>query len=63
MGQNLKCLQINLFEEDQVDYLLRNLPWLQDLNGLTVERDALFNEDSSSQEQENESQNEQHIVD
>ena len=52
MGQNLKCLQINLFEEDQVDYLLRNIPWLEDLNGLTVERDALFNEDSSDQEQE-----------
>lgn len=50
MGQNLQCLQINLFEEDQVDYLLRNLPWLQDLNGLTVEREALFNEDSSDQE-------------
>ena len=52
VGQNLRCLHINLFEEDQVDYLLRNLPWLQDLNGLTVEREALFNEDSSDQEEE-----------
>jgi len=54
MGQNLRCLQINLFEEDQVDYLLRQLPWLQDLNGLTVEREALFNEDSSDDDQEQE---------
>jgi hypothetical protein len=39
----LKSLNINLYEEDQVDYLLRNIEWLEILNGLKVERDALFN--------------------
>ena len=42
---NLKVLFINLHEEEQVDYLLRSLPNLQYLNGLAVERDALFNDD------------------
>jgi hypothetical protein len=44
IGPSLINLNINLFEEDQVDFLLRNLEWLQVLNGLKVERDALFNE-------------------
>ena len=48
IGPNLTSLQINLFEEDQVDYLLRNLEQLEVLNGLKVERDALFNEEESS---------------
>ena len=43
IGQGLKSLNINLYEEDQVDYLLRNIEWLEILNGLKVERDALFN--------------------
>ena len=42
---NLRSLYINLHEEEQVDYLLRNLQGLEFLNGLAVERDALFNED------------------
>ena len=42
---NLQGLHLNLHEEEQVDYLLRNLTHLQFLNGLAVERDALFNED------------------
>lgn len=41
----LKALRINLHEEEQVDYLLRKLEGLEELNGLAVERDALFNED------------------
>ena len=28
-----------------MDYLLRNIEWLEILNGLKVERDALFNND------------------
>jgi Leucine-rich repeat (LRR) protein len=49
IGQALKSLNINLYEEDQVDYLLRNIEWLEILNGLKVERDALFNnEDDES---------------
>jgi Leucine-rich repeat (LRR) protein len=42
---NLKELHINLHEEEQVDYLLRSLQQLEYLNGLAVEREALFNED------------------
>ncbi len=48
----LRSLQINLHEEEQVDYLLRNLSELEMLNGLAVERDALFNEDEEDEEEE-----------
>ncbi len=44
---SLKALQINLHEEEQVDYLLRTLVDLQYLNGLAVEREALFNDNDS----------------
>ena len=43
-------LGINLHEEDQVDYLLRTLAHLKFLNGIEVEREALF--DSSEEEVE-----------
>jgi hypothetical protein len=46
---NLKVLHINLHEEEQVDYLLRTLVNLEYLNGLAVERDALFNEDEEEE--------------
>lgn len=51
---NLKSLQINLHEEEQVDYLLRTLMDLELLNGLAVERDALFNEEEEEGEEEEE---------
>lgn len=54
VGPNLKCLHINLFEEDQVDYLLRNLEHMQILNGLKVERETLFAESEDSSELETE---------
>ena len=41
----LNSLHINLHQEEEVDFLLRNLPMLQVLNGLVVERDAIFSED------------------
>jgi hypothetical protein len=47
---NLKVLFINLHEEEQVDYLLRSLHSLEYLNGLAVEREALFNEDDENVE-------------
>jgi len=47
---NLKVLFINLHEEEQVDYLLRTLASLQYLNGLAVEREALFNDDDEEAE-------------
>jgi hypothetical protein len=48
----LKVLFINLHEEEQVDYLLRTLASLEYLNGLAVERDALFNEDNEEDDEE-----------
>jgi hypothetical protein len=50
MGPNMKVLFINLHEEEQVDYLLRTLANLEFLNGLAVERDALFNEDGEDED-------------
>ena len=47
---NLKVLYINLHEEEEVDYLLRTLSQLDYLNGLAVEREALFNEGESQAE-------------
>ena len=52
MGPQLKSLSINLYQEDQVDYVLRNLEHIEKLNGLTVERDALFNSEVLSSENE-----------
>jgi len=52
IGNNLRTVHINLYEEDQVDYMLRSLEWLEVLNGLKVERDALFNQDDSSSAEE-----------
>lgn len=48
---NLKVLFINLHEEEQVDYLLRTLQGLDYLNGLAVEREALFNEEGEEGEE------------
>jgi hypothetical protein len=44
----LHSLHINLHQEEEVDFLLRNLPELQMLNGLVVERDAIFSEEDDS---------------
>jgi len=37
----LKSLYINLHEEAQVDYIIRELPYLEFLNGLPVDREIL----------------------
>lgn len=55
---SLKSLQINLHEEEQVDYLLRTLTDLELLNGLAVERDALFNDEEEEAEVEEEEEEE-----
>ena len=58
---SLHVLQINLHEEEQVDYLLRTLTDLEYLNGLAVEREALFNEDEEDdEEEEGDEQQQQH---
>ena len=46
--QTLKSLYVNLFEESQVDLIMRILPELEFLNGLPVDRDALNESLSSS---------------
>ena len=38
---NLKSLFLNLYEEDQVDLVMRALPTLDELNSLPVERDLI----------------------
>ena len=47
---NLKSLYVNLFEESQVDLIMRILPDLEFLNGLPVDRDALNESIHSSQQ-------------
>ena len=57
IGPTISNLGINLHEEQQVGYLLKTVETLVVLNGIEVERDALF--DSSNQEEEpSESENE-----
>ena len=50
--RDLTCLHINLHREEEVDFLLRSLPNLKELNGLIVERDAIFSEEESDSEVE-----------
>lgn len=38
----LKSLYINLNKEEQVDYILKKMPILEQLNGLPVDRDELY---------------------
>ena len=45
---NLKSLFLNLHEEEQVDFVMRTLQDLQELNGLPVERDLMDVEESES---------------
>ena len=51
MGPQLKALSINLHEEEQVDYLLRHLGHMEILNGIKVEREALFDNSDEDEEQ------------
>lgn len=43
---NLKSLYTNLFNEEEVDILMRNMGDLEFLNGLPVEREQLHSDDS-----------------
>ena len=38
----LKALYINLNKEEQVDYILKKMPQLENLNGLVVDREELY---------------------
>ena len=50
----LLSLNINLSEEEQVDYIMKNLPNLQFLNGLEVERDDEEEEEESENNEDEE---------
>jgi hypothetical protein len=52
----LTSLNINLNEEEQVDYIMKHMPDLQILNDLEVERDE---EEESEQEEEQEEEREE----
>lgn len=41
----LNDLQLNLYEEEHVDYIMKTLPELQFLNGLPVEREEESDEE------------------
>ncbi len=47
----LNSLFLNLHMEDQVDMIMRNLPHLEYLNGLKVERDFISNYEGASQQE------------
>ena len=42
----LKSVYLNLYQEEQVDYIMRTLNYLDFLNGLKVEREILDDESS-----------------
>lgn len=44
----LRSLFLNLVEESQVDYVMRALPALEELNGLPVERDLVDDDEGTS---------------
>jgi hypothetical protein len=49
---SLRSVYLNLYQEEQVDFIMRTLDKLDFLNGLKVERDILYDEEedgSSSQ--------------
>ena len=52
---NLRSVYMNLFKEDQVDYIMRTLENLEFLNGLKVERGILYEGDQEEQEEEEDS--------
>ncbi len=47
---NLKDLKLNLYDEDHVDFIIKNMPQLEFLNGLPVEREDY---DENSQHTDN----------
>jgi len=58
---NLISLHINLYEEEQVDFVIKNLPNLQYLNGELIDREELQNElsqDNKEIEEEHDKGNE-----
>ena len=49
---SLKSIYMNLYKEEQVDYIMRTLEDLEFLNGLKVERDILYDDDEDDEEEE-----------
>ncbi len=66
---SLRSIYLNLFQEDQVDYIMRTLEDLEFLNGLKVERDILDDDEDEednlgidSVEEEEEEYNEEESI-
>ena len=49
---SLKSVYLNLYQEDQVDFIMRTLENLDFLNGLKVEREILYDESSATETDE-----------
>lgn len=49
---SLRSIYLNLFKEEQVDFIMRTLDELDFLNGLKVERDILYDEDEEEEAEE-----------
>ena len=45
----MRSLYVNLHEEDQVDLIMKNLPELEFLNGLPVDRETISDENDVDQ--------------
>ncbi len=46
----MRSVYLNLYQEDQVDFIMRTLEHLDFLNGLKVERDILYDEEDDSEQ-------------
>ena len=53
---SLRSVYLNLFKEDQVDFIMRTLEDLDFLNGLKVERDILYDDEEGEEEMQHEMQ-------
>lgn len=60
---SLKSVYLNLYQEDQVDFIMRTLDNLDFLNGLKVEREILYDESSATETDEARSPENKHVSD
>lgn len=56
---SLRSVYLNLYQEDQVDFIMRTLEHLDFLNGLKVERDILYDEEGEEEEEDDHTSSEQ----
>ena len=56
---SLRSVYLNLYQEEQVDFIMRTLDKLDFLNGLKVERDILYDEEEDGSSSQTSSQYQQ----